>query len=208
MPEDIKYPNANMLVLLLASEEVMGKNGFASVLNQGDLSYLVGKYPPNNLERQVPMSLYGKVQQAIEDFYGNRGSRAILTRVGRALFRYSLNEQPALLGVASLALKALPVTMRQKLILGRILEAGEKELGMPGELSETDDAFITTRSLCPCQFRQRDQSWGVCDYVTVGTYQEALKWATGKNFRVRQTKCLNTGDAVDEFIVEKEAMDD
>jgi len=207
MPEDIKYPNANMLVLLLASEEVMGKNGFASVLNQGGLQFLVGKYPPNNLDLQVPMSLYGKVQQAIEDFYGNRGSRAILTRVGRALFRYSLNEQPALLGVASLALKALPVGTRQKLILGRILEAGEKELSMPGELTETDEAFITTRTICPCQFRERDNRWGVCDFVTVGTYQEALKWATGKNFRVQQTKCLNTGDDVDEFVVDKEPMD-
>lgn len=66
MAEDMNYPNANFLVLLLASEEVMGKNGLASVLNQGGLSFLVGKYPPNNLDKQSPMSLYGRVQQTIE----------------------------------------------------------------------------------------------------------------------------------------------
>ena len=120
MAEDLKYPNATFYVLILACEEVMGKNGFASVLNQGGLSYLVGKYPPNNLDYEVSFSLYGKVQQAIEDFYGVRGSKAILMRVGRAFFRYSLHEQSAILGVASLALKALPVGARQKLIVKRI----------------------------------------------------------------------------------------
>ncbi len=153
------------------------------------------------------MSLYGKVQQSIEDFYGPRGSRAILTRVGRALFRYSLHEQPALLGLASVALKALPRNARMKLILGQINKAGEKELSMPGTVEETNDVFIYRRQNCPCQFRARDTSAGVCDYVTVGTYQEALKWATGKNFKVTQTKCLNIGDEVDEFTISKTSMD-
>lgn len=208
MAEDVKYPNANLLVLMLASEEVMGKNGFNTVLNQGGLSYLVGKYPPNNLERKSPMSLYGKIQQAIEDFYGPRGSRAILIRVGRALFRYSLNEQPALLGIASLGLKALPLNTRMKLVLNRIVKTGEEQLSMPGGVEEADDVFIYHRPLCPCQFRERDKNAGMCDQVTIGTFQEALKWATGKNFRVKQTKCLNTGDDRDEFIIEKTPMDD
>ncbi|MFQ5575560.1 MAG: hypothetical protein ACE5G8_01085 [Anaerolineae bacterium] len=208
MAEDLKYPNATLFVLMLAAEEVMGKNGLASVLNQGGLSYLVGKYPPNNLERQVPFSLYGKVQQAIEDFYGPRGSRAILIRVGRALFRYSLHEQSALLGFASLALKALPMNARMKLILGKIVDAGTKELSMPGEMSENNDSFVITRTACPCQFRERDAKMGPCDQVTIGTFQEALKWATGKNFKVTQTKSLNTGDSIDEFLVSKTPMDD
>ncbi len=208
MVGDVKYPNANLLVLMLASEEVMGKNGFNTVLNQGGLSYLVGKYPPNNLERKSPMSLYGKIQQAIEDFYGPRGSRAILIRVGRALFRYSLNEQPALLGIASLGLKALPLNTRMKLVLNRIVKTGEEQLSMPGGVEEADDVFIYHRPLCPCQFRERDKNSGMCDQVTIGTFQEALKWATGKNFRVKQTKCLNIGDERDEFIIEKTPMED
>ena len=208
MAEDLKYPNASLYVLILACEEVMGKNGFASVLNQGNLSFLVGKYPPNNLEYEVPFSLYGKIQQAIEDFYGPRGSRAILMRVGRALFRYSLHEQSALLGFASLALKALPMMARIKLILGKIVDAAGSELNMPSEMSETGDSFVITRTACPCQFREREKSNGPCDHVTLGTFQEALKWATGKNFRVYQSKSLNIGDDLDEFIIEKTPMED
>ncbi|MEM7034952.1 MAG: hypothetical protein AAF629_35760 [Chloroflexota bacterium] len=208
MAEDLKYPNATFYVLILACEEVMGKNGFASVLNQGGLSYLVGKYPPNNLEYEVPFSLYGSVQQAIEDFYGARGSKAILMRVGRAFFRYSLHEQSAILGVASLALKALPVGARQKLIVKRIVDSGVEQLNMPGEMHETDDTLIYTRTACPGQFRERDKGLGVCDHVTIGTLQEAIKWATGKTFRVQQTKCLNIGDDVDEFVIDKTPQDD
>jgi predicted hydrocarbon binding protein len=208
MAEDLKYTNAALYVLILACEEVMGKNGFASVLNQGGLDYMVGKYPPNNLDYNVPFSLYGRVQQAIEDFYGPRGSRAILMRVGRALFRYSLHEQSSLLGLASVALKALPMNARSKLILGKIVDAGTTVLNMPQEMTETDDSFVITRTACPCQFRERDSSQGVCDHVTIGTFQEALKWASGKSFKVYQTKCLNTGDGVDEFVVDKTPTDE
>ena len=208
MAEDLKYPNASLYVLILACEEVMGKNGFASVLNQGELGYMVGKSPPNNLNYEVPFSLYGKIQQAIEDFYGTRGSKAILMRVGRALFRYSLHEQSSLIGVASLALKALPMGARQKLILGKIVDAAGSELNMPSELNETDNTIIITRTACPCQFRERDKSSGPCDHVTVGTFQEALKWATGKNFKVIQSECLNTGSDRDEFVIDKTPMED
>jgi hypothetical protein len=206
--EDLKYTNAALYVLILACEEVMGKNGFASVLNQGKMAYMVGKYPPNNLEYGVPFSLYASVQQAIENFYGPRGSRAILMRVGRALFRYSLHEQSALLGFASLALKALPMNARLKLIFGKIVDAGTNVLNMPGEMTETDDAFVIGRTACPCQFRERESGLGPCDHVTIGTFQEAARWATGKNFRIYQSKCLNIGDDLDEFIVEKSPMDD
>ena len=205
--KSLKYPNANLYVLILAAEEVLGKPGFAAILNQSKLSYLVGKYPPNNMEMEVPFSLYGQVQQAIEDFYGPRGARAILMRVGRALFRYTLHEQSAVLGVASLALKALPSTARQKLILSRIVNASNQHFNMPTEMTETETGFIIIRTACPCQFRQRDRRAGACDHVTMGTLQEAVKWATGNDYKVEQTRCLNIGDPVDEFVVSKSPLD-
>lgn len=203
MPQDHKYPNANMYVLILAAEEVLGQNGFASVLNQGQLTYMVGKYPPNNMDMEVPFSLYGQVQQAIEDFYGPRGSKAILMRVGRALFRYTLKEQSALLGLASVAMKALPTTARQKMILSKFVSSSTDHFSMPTEMRETGDAFIISRTACPCQFRKRNGTSGVCDHVTIGTLQEATKWATDNMYTVEQTQCLNIGDAIDEFVVSK-----
>jgi hypothetical protein len=208
MATDLKYPNSNLYVLILAAEEVIGKNGLASIFHQSKLSFLVGKYPPNDMKMEVPFSLYGHIQQAIEEFYGQRGARAILMRVGRALFRYSLHEQTAAMGLASLGLKALPQATRQKLILGKIVGAANEHFNMPTELVENDDSFIMTRTVCPCQFRQRDPGAGPCDHVTIGTLQEALRWATGNEFRVTQSRCLNTGDAVDEFEISKTPQTD
>ncbi|MFQ5612826.1 MAG: hypothetical protein ACE5H9_11900 [Anaerolineae bacterium] len=201
-------PNASFHVLILAVEEVLGKNGFNAVLKAAKLDFLVGKRPPNNLDRDVPYSLYAAVEQAIEDFYGPRGSRAILQRVGRATFRYTLHERPAILGLAGLALKALPVGTRQKVILEQIVKASTEETNLPAELEEHDDHFIYIRKAGPCQFRKRDTSGGPCDFVVMGVLSEALKWATGKNFRVSQETCMNVGDPADRIRVEKEPMED
>lgn len=203
MTNNLHYPNATLYVLILAAEEVMGKNGFASVLNQAGLSHMVGRYPPNNMREEVSFSLYGQIEQAIEDFYGTRGSKAILMRVGRATFRYTLHEQAKLLGLASLALKALPVGVRQKLLLTRFVEASTNHFNMPSQLSETDDEIIISRTVCPCQLRERDTGLGVCDHVTLGTLQEALKWGTGHIYPVLQAKCLNVGHEWDEFVISK-----
>lgn len=205
MSNQRKYPNANLYVLILASEEVLGKNGFIAVLNGGGLEKLVGKYPPNNMEMEVPFGLYGQVEQAFEDFYGARGSKAILMRVGRALFRYILHEQETLFGLAALALKALPSQARQKLILSRFAAVSSENFNMPTELSETDEAWVITRTASPCQFRQREASAGVCDHVTLGTLQESVKWATGQSYKVAQTHCLNCGDPSDQFVISKTA---
>lgn len=208
MPEDNKIPNASFYVLMLAVEEVLGENGFNAVLKAANLGFLVGKRPPNNLEREVPYSLYAAVEQAIEDFYGARGSRAILQRVGRATFRYTLHERPAILGLAGLALKALPVGARQKLILEQIAKASTHEVNMPAEVEEYDDHFIFVRKAGPCQFRKRDVSGGPCDYAVMGSISEALKWATGHSFRMSQDACMNVGDAEDRIRIEKEPMEE
>jgi hypothetical protein len=114
MPEDRPMPNANLRVLLVAIEEVMGENGAKAVLNAGGLGRYIGNYPPNNTELGASFDDYGSAQQAVEDFYGPRGARAMLIRIGRATFRYTRQEQPAILGLAGLALKALPMGTRMK----------------------------------------------------------------------------------------------
>ncbi|MEM7028400.1 MAG: hypothetical protein AAF629_02320 [Chloroflexota bacterium] len=203
MSEEPKFPNANLYVLILAAEEVLGKNGLKTVLLQGGLDKLAGKYPPNNLDMEIPFSLYGQVEQAFEDFYGPRGSKAILARVGRALFRYVLHEQETLFGLAAIALKALPNNARQKLILSRFAAVSSENFNMPTELIEEGEGFIIRRTASPCQYRERDTQEGVCDHVSLGTLQEAVKWATGKDYKAEQTHCLNLGDPYDSFFISK-----
>jgi len=207
MLEDRKMSNAALRTLFLAIEQVMGENGIKAVLNFGGLQRFKGNYPPNNLERQVSFSDYGQAQQAVEDFYGQRGARAFMLRIGRATFRYALEEQPAILGLAGLALKLLPAETRMKLILTRVANGSRETLNIPAHVEETDEHFIYVVEQCPCAFRQRELKTPCC-YVTVGGLMEAMKWATGENHNVTEFTCINVGDDACRYRIEKKATEE
>jgi predicted hydrocarbon binding protein len=205
MSEDRMMPNAALYVLFAAMAEVMGDNGLKSVLRMGKLERYIDSFPPNNTDLGVKFSEYGAAQQAIEDFYGPRGARAILVRIGRSLFRYTLEEQPAVLGLAGLALKALPMGARVKLILQKIVSSANTTMNMPSHLEETDDTYIFTAEDSPSRWRPARSKPGC--YVTIGTYQEALRWATGKNFKIVEVNCMSAGDDACRFHIYKEPLE-
>lgn len=205
MSEDRMMPNAALYVFFAAIAEVMGDNGLKSVLRMGKLDRYIDNLPPNNTELGVKFSEYGAAQQAIEDFYGPRGARAILVRIGRALFRYGLQEQPSVLGLAGLALKALPRGARVKLILQKIVTAANENMNIPSHLEEADDAYIFVAEDSPSRWRPARSKPGC--YVTVGTYQEALRWATDKNYKIVETACLAAGDDACRFHIYKNPLE-
>ena len=45
------YPNKMGRIILIALEEVMGRNGVNAVLNLAGLKHLINNYPPNNFDR-------------------------------------------------------------------------------------------------------------------------------------------------------------
>ena len=64
------YPNKMGRIILLAMEEVMGRNGVNAVLNLAKLKHLVNNYPPNNFDRQFLFEDLGAIQQALDEFFG------------------------------------------------------------------------------------------------------------------------------------------
>jgi len=69
------YPNKPALIIILALENVMGKNGLNAILNMAGLSYLIGNYPPDNLRREFDFADISALMQALEDMYGPRFER-------------------------------------------------------------------------------------------------------------------------------------
>jgi predicted hydrocarbon binding protein len=132
-------------------------------------------------------------EQAVEDFYGTRGARAMLLRVGRATFNYGMKEQSAVLGLAGQALKLmpLPTTSKMKLLLEQMAAAANKTVNQPTRVEEDADAFYLVVDFCMCQFRPRHPN--PCCFVTVGTLTEAMKWLTDKNYNVQEISCMNLG---------------
>lgn len=73
--ENCFYPNRWMRILLISTEEIIGKNGVNSLLNLAGLPEYIGNYPPDNMKKEFPFDHVGKLQQAYWDMYGPRGDR-------------------------------------------------------------------------------------------------------------------------------------
>ncbi len=207
MPDDRMMPNDALRLLFLAIEEVMGADGMKAVLHGGKLDNYINNYPPKNLDLGVKFSEYGGAEQAIEDFYGPRGSKAMLQRVGRATFNYGMKEQSAVLGLAGQALKAmpLPLTAKMKLLLEQMVSAANKTINQPTHLEEDGENFWFVVDHCICLYRPKHDA--PCCHVTIGALTEAMKWLTDKHFDVKEAECMNTGAAACKYRIPKTAVE-
>lgn len=190
--EDAVIVNSLVRQALASSQEVMGDNGLNAVLRTSGLERFIGNFPPNNLEPSIPASQYAKLNQAIEEFYG-RGGKGMLRRIGKASFQYGIREQSTLLGVAGMALKLLPEKQKIKFILNGMADALRKSNPqVEAWVDESGDRLAYVESTCAiCHSRQSSEP--VC-HLYVGSIQEAVHWATGKEYRVVETHCLAKGD--------------
>jgi predicted hydrocarbon binding protein len=206
MVEERRMPNVMLRNLLAAVAEVLGENGLKAVLNVAGLQRLIDNPPPNDMELGVTFADYGVVQQAVEDVVGPRGAKVILIRIGRATFRYALEEKPAVLGLAGLAFKALPTVARMKLILASLARAATRDVNQPTDIEEHDDHFLYVVDECPCRWRGKKDK-PVC-FVTVGVLNGALRWATGKNFKIEEVSCISMGDDACRYRIDKKPLED
>ena len=203
MPDDRMMPNDALRILFMAIEEVMGPDGMRAALHGAKLERYIDNYPPKNLNLEVKFSEYGSVEQAVEEFYGARGARAMLQRVGRATFNYGIKEQSGVLGLAGQALKAmpLPTSAKIKLLLEQMVAAVNKTVNQPVTLEEDADSFHWIVSHCMCLYRPQHQA--PCCFVTLGGLMEATKWLTDKPFPVQEVTCLNQGADACRFRISK-----
>ena len=116
LTEDTPYVNAMLLQMMRGIEDVMGQNGLNAVLRLSSLERYVDNPPPNNLEFGVLAREYARLNEAIEEFTGRAG-KGMLKRIGRSSFRWGVQEQSAVMGLAGIALKALPQRLRKRAVL-------------------------------------------------------------------------------------------
>lgn len=201
-PEKWRFTNALMRQAILAIGEVMGERGLKVVLRQAGLTRYVDELPANNLEQGVSTVEYATLNQAVEEFYGRAG-KGMLRRIGRASFRYGVEEQATLMGVAGTALKLMPQKTRIKFILTQtaksLMDVNDETYI---EVQETPEGFVLadfTCGVCCCRKAERP----IC-HLYVGSISEAVRWATGQDYDVHEIECRAMGaDACRFLVVEK-----
>jgi predicted hydrocarbon binding protein len=199
MAEEKYIVNALVRQALTAIEEVMGANGLKAVLNASGLERFVDNFPPDDLEPSIRAEEYAQLNQAIEDFYG-RGGRGFLHRIGKASFQYGLREQPALMGLAGVALKVMPKKQRITFVLNSVANALTKSNPQVEAFVEERDGVIAYHESSCAICAGRTSSEPVC-HLYVGSLGEAVQWATGKPHQIVETHCLATGDPYCRFEV-------
>jgi len=200
LPEDAPYVNALLLQMLRGVEDVLGSNGLHAVLRASDLSRYINNPPHNNLESGVEAREYARLNAAIEEFTGRAG-KGMLKRIGRSSFRWGIKEQSAVMGLAGIALKALPSRLRKRAILLGLRKGlmDVVEYGLV-DVQDVDGVMVYTDYACTiCHTRHADHA--IC-HLYAGTLGEAMVYATGKDFRefdIVETHCKAKGDGFCRF---------
>jgi len=199
------YPNKPALIIILALENVMGKNGLNAILNMAGLSYLIGNYPPDNLRREFDFADISALMQALEDMYGPRGGRGLALRAGRATFDRVLKDFGPMVGMADLAFKVLPLDVKVKVGLRVVAETLTKISDQINKVETASDHYLYRILQCPaCWGRTSDKP---CCQISAGLIQEGLHWLSGgKEFRVTEVACIAMGDESCDFVVRKEPL--
>jgi predicted hydrocarbon binding protein len=200
------YPNKMGRIILLAMEEIIGRNGVNAVLNLAELQGLINNYPPNNLDLRFSFENLSRIMVTLEALYGIRGGRGLALRTGRASFKYGLREFGPILGITDLSFRLLPLQMKLKVGADAFAQAFNNFTDQNVSLEEDEQSLYWHIERCPlCWGRAADSP--VCQ-LAAGTLQEALHWVSGgKYFEVEETGCIAMGDQACTFSILKQPID-
>lgn len=194
-------------IVLLAAEEAFGRTALKAILNLASMPYLINNYPANNLDRRFNFDELSQLLRALETMYGPGGSRNLSLRMGQAVFRNGLKELGVALGVADLAFRLLPLSLKLRLGLESITTVLNEYSDAEASLEETDTDFTLTTARCAiCWQRQAARPIG---FMMVGTLQESLYWVSGgRSYAVEEISCIATGQPISQYRITKRALDD
>jgi predicted hydrocarbon binding protein len=200
------YANKITRLTLEALEDVMGKNGLNAILNLAGQPQLIDNFPPNNLEREFDFADFSAINLALEEMYGPRGGRGLALRAGRAAFAGGLKNFGALAGVGDLAFKVLPLQAKLRIGLPAMAKIFSQTSDQYSTVEEREHDFLYTIHRCPVCWGRTNADKPVC-YVATGLLQEGLKWVSGGNeFRVNEQHCIAMGDAICDFVIQKDPI--
>jgi predicted hydrocarbon binding protein len=196
------YPNKMGRIILLAMEEILGKNGINAVLNHINLPHWINHYPPNNLDLSFPFSDLSLIQVGLEEIYGPRGGQGLALRVGQASFKYGLREFGPMLGITDMAFRLLPLPTKLSTGAAIFAETFNKFTDQIVRVEDTSDTIFWHIERCPVCW-QRTTTKPSCS-LAVGILQEALYWiSSGKYFNVQEIACIAQGDAACTIAIDK-----
>lgn len=199
------FPNKMGRVVLLAMEEVMGRNGVNAILNLARLQQHIGDYPPDNFAKAFAFDDIGQMLQALDEMYGPRGGRGLARRVGHACLQLGIKDFGPMLGIADVTFRILPLGMKLKVGLEVLAQTFNKFTDHLVRLGENEQYFHWIIERCGvCWGRKSDVP---CCHLAVGILEEGLYWVSGgKSFYVEEVSCIAAGDRTCAIMIGKRPL--
>lgn len=183
-------PSEAVDVALQTVTEIVGLSGIRTVLRRAELeTYLQDGRVVDGMD--VTFGHIGKVSQALIDIYGQKGAAAMLRHAGSLQFAKWQEAYPGALGVAQVALKALPPMGRVKMVLKAVTVAAKQIVKVDTRMEEDGDSVFFTAFQCPyCSGVKADHVYCL---TAVGALESVTEWATGEKWAVAETTCRAAG---------------
>ena len=199
---DCYFPNKLGRLVLLAFEEIMGKNGLNAALNLSTLSSLIDNYPPNDDKRIVPFETFSQLQSSVEQGYGPHGGHGLVLRAGRVFFSSGLRTYGTKLGLNDIAFRLQPSDSKLMAVLYALTDFFNGQTDQKVLLKESEHKILWQVEQCPwCWGRHEIEP--VCQFM-VGMLQEALYWVSGgKPYNVVEETCIAQGDSTCLIVIDR-----
>ena len=196
------YPNKMGRIVLLAMEEILGKNGITAILNHTELRLWINNYPPNNLDKEFPFEDISRIQVGLEEIYGPRGGQGLALRIGQASFKYGLREFGSMNGISDIAFRLLPLPTKLSTGADIFADTFNKFTDQRVRIEESQEKIFWHIERCPVCWQRSTQR--PCCNLAVGILQEALYWVSGgRFFNVEEITCIAQGDPTCTIMIDK-----
>jgi predicted hydrocarbon binding protein len=197
------YSNRLARLYLTAIEDIVGSNGVAAVLRLAGLGHLIGNYPPDTMDSELPFEDLAAINESIAEMYGLQGAKGLCLRAGRAALRSAVTDSGLMADLPDPAFKLLPLGAKVKVGLNTLADVLSKLSDQEARLEERAGGLFLVVEQCPeCWGRVSEEP--VC-FGTAGMVHEAVLWLTGEQgFRVTETNCVARGDDTCTFLISRE----
>jgi predicted hydrocarbon binding protein len=195
------YPERMGRIIMLAMEEVIGKDAVRSVLNLSSLVSCTDEYPEARPEKTFPFKAVTQLQESLEQVYGPLGGRGTALRTGRACLQYGLREYGSMLGITEMAFRLLPLPTKIHSGAKLFADLFNKQTDQVVRIEEKGNKLFWHIERCPLCW-ERKTTEPVC-HLAVGLLQEALYWLSGgKIFNVEEIACIARGDPACTIVID------
>jgi len=199
------YANKIGRIILISLEQVAGRDSMRAVLSSARLQDRFEAYPPNDFVRDFGFDELGRIQQALEELYGQSAGRRLARRMGRVSFRLGIEDLRPVLGIADLLFRVLPLRMRMRIGFEVLAHMFERFSDQKVELEESEQHFRWVSAPCGVCWGRRTET-PCCD-LTIGLLEEGLYWLTGgASFFIEETSCIAAGDPNCTIVIGKEPL--